>query len=191
MLLVAHLAVRFTVEFFVDDPNAYETRAWPKLVAGCLAAASAFAWGRLWNRTSRAEGRPTHTFFFVPMEYWGALIPVILGLVTFSEMREHAEGERYLEAPRVNDVYLMDVTRLDERVPEGGPYGAFVIRAIEDETIVMAPSTRTYASLHDLRELCHREEVRAPGFFLEARVEFTRERLRELFDEGVILLVFR
>jgi hypothetical protein len=67
------------VDEITGDPRYWQTHLWPRILAFVLPGAICGALGWFLNREERI-----HTFYFIPMEYWGmfiAALGVILPLI--------------------------------------------------------------------------------------------------------------
>ena len=88
MVPVVALAAMVVAQFVVDTAlgeNYYTTHEWPKLAACAFTAAVLLFFG-LWmnkptgqvlvdkNTGAEIHVRPNHSFFFIPVQYWSAIV---------------------------------------------------------------------------------------------------------------------
>lgn len=84
---LASLATEIVTESLSGDEHYYQERAWPLWLALMTAAAVCYGLGKKLNRPTTdpnaqaslapPPARPLHTFFFVRMEYWGAILAAL------------------------------------------------------------------------------------------------------------------
>ena|SRR5438445_492485 len=88
--MASSLGMELATEAIAADETYYQTKAWPFLSAMALAAVPTYLVGRSLNRkiagrklidaeTGEAVVMPhnTHSFFFIPMEWWGVILPAV------------------------------------------------------------------------------------------------------------------
>lgn len=130
---------------------------------------------------------PSHSFFFVPVEYWSLLIPAVL--LTFSwASQERAQKEfGYLHDPVVDDVYI--VKQVEGTKP--GWVGLFKVTQVSAQAVEVVPSTVGFPNERHARIAFDDGKSGVPGFYASERLELTRDRLVELWHSKAIERVLR
>ena len=95
------LGAEFLTEAAFNDDQYFQSHGWPMLVAFLVAGAIVWFLGRYLNdkgtrrlidpeTNQEVTLKSNHSFFFIPMQYWGAIF-VVLGIVLqFVEIKEDA-----------------------------------------------------------------------------------------------------
>ena len=78
--LVAVIALGSLIVVQTLTGSAYDTETWPKLAGFGLAAILTSGIGYALNKPRRETGAGTHSFLFIPMDYWGPIL-LVLGIV--------------------------------------------------------------------------------------------------------------
>jgi len=73
-------AVQALTGTIYGDEAYYQAHTWPKLAGFGLAGVLTSGIGYALNKLRRETGAGTHSFFFIPMDYWGPIL-FLLGVV--------------------------------------------------------------------------------------------------------------
>ena len=81
--------MRFISNYIADDPAFYQDRVWPQFCAIIIASACLYFLGKFLNRkhvdeeTGEEVIRKKHSFFFIQVEYWVFIMPVLGAFALF------------------------------------------------------------------------------------------------------------
>lgn len=91
------LALQLSATFVTGDDTYYTNHQWLQWVGILIASGIVAGVGYRMNMISKntiyrdennnAFHRPSHDFFFIPMQYWGGIIPALFLLMVLSEYR--------------------------------------------------------------------------------------------------------
>lgn len=181
--------------------DTYTSNEWAKLVALGVAATGLAITGYVFNFRKRAvfvdeetgEKRKSnsHTFFWIPIEFWAVIVPVLFAVMTYQDAAEKEQFQALLAAPQVNDVYLVDFSEIYEDSDETYRYGAFKVVDVVDREVVMVPSEVGYNLRKGPREASASGEMDKPAYFLEQPLYIDTDGLLELYENGSIYSVIR
>ena len=115
----------------------------------------------------------SHTFFMIPVQYWGIIIPAFFILSTYLNMQRELNLNSYLEAPAVNDIYLVDTTKIDSKADKKFQFEILKVKTITDSEIEFYESKLLYDRKKDARKALREEEME----FLTATLTLTKEEL--------------
>jgi hypothetical protein len=134
---------------------------------------------------------PSHSLFFVPVQYWAIVIPAIFVYAQMGAAEREQNDVVYLQAPQAGDVYITDLSLLVEDLGTKNKWGVMkVVRVTSDEVEVKAGGTG-YAVPSLARSAVRDGEDQAIGYYVEDPLALTRSKLSGFKESGVIHDVFR
>jgi len=141
--------------------------------------------------TGAELGRPpSHSFFFIPVEYWSLLIPAVFVMGSWVDQESAKKELGFLQSPTIGDVYVM---KLEELVDDANPGWVRLLKVItvSPESVEIVPSTVGFANAIDARVALEDGESGVPGFYATDPLVFTRDRLVDLWGSKEIERVLR
>lgn len=180
----------------------YGDNDWPMYCTVGLLCVALGAFGYLLNHRMRKDiedpetgaiiGKPpSHSFFFVPIEYWAILVPVIVIWSQVSAAKHDAADASYLEAPIKGDVYVTDFTQTFDDIDPKHKWGLMKVVRVSGQTVHVKIGTMGYGVSISAAQAVTEGEDRAPNYYLDETLSLGRAELPELKATGVISEVVR
>ena len=179
----------------------YTMNLWPKCLAGVVIAISVGILGYYLNVIKRqvmitpdtgVEVRQeAHTFFFIPFQYWGVIILVLMILVAINADKKKVESQSYLSAPRVNDLYFIKHDLIYNDVDPKFNYSAFKVSKINSNGVEVYISQYSFSSKSAMRQEYEAGHFNKPDAFTATAEPISNETLNEYFTSGGLYQVVR
>lgn len=143
------------------------------------------------DETGESRLSPRHTFFFIPVEYWAILMPVIISYFAYDSAQENKQSKIYLSSPKLGDVYVVDFKALIDEYEEKYPYGTLKITSVEKEFIEVVPSLPIYNLSSGPKKDIRDGKTELPNYFSPPSFPLMRAELQELHQQKIIIFVSR
>jgi hypothetical protein len=165
----------------------FDSYFWPQVLAVVLCTIFTGIAGYLLNykyrkkvvheETGKIIKSPSHSFFFIPVEFWAILIPVIGFLVIQDNYETLNKDMRYLSSPSLNDKYLMNYEILMNDYRDEAKYGMGIVTAIDEEKIVVKLGNSVYNKTSGPKKDMKEFAFNRNDYFSEQAAAFTTSEL--------------
>lgn len=178
----------------------YQKNEWPKAIALILSALIVAGFGYLLNHKYRemlvdetgAETKgSSHTLFFIPVEYWAIIVPVFLIWANNHTNNKDREELAYINAPKINDIYLLEITRTRSVIEDGFKYGMIKVVNVQSDGVDISEGGYIFDSKKGVREEIKKNDVNAEDYFSEKTYFMDTQSLVTLKVDGDIFKVRR
>lgn len=201
VVFLAFLASQVVVDLFQGD-GYYSSHEWPKAMAVAFSAVVAAAMGYFLNyrfrkvvvneETGEVVGKsPSHSLFFVPVQYWAVIIPLLAFWVYQSELESDKRQAELVAGPEINDVYMVDYTKIFDEFDKTYKYGAMKVVDVGEAVVKVSLSEMSYNMRSGPREDYRDGKTADADYFVPDLFEIDREMLASLVEEDVIYDVYR
>lgn len=192
------LGMEALVNAGMGDENYYDNHTWPQYTGIAVMSVIILILGFVFNYVNRVEvmdpdtgevleRSPSHSLFFIPMEYWAAIVPLIM-VWNVSAVADRGEQDfEFLNSPRVNDRYIVDINELFEDTQEQYHYVVMCVTDVAEDQITVAVSQYGYEQkLGAIRAIEDGEtHLLAEGYYYPEREAFDRADLVELKKQQI------
>jgi len=141
------LCMNVLVDSVSGSETYYQDNDWPRALGLLLGAVAVGGLGFLVNHkrrvvyvdevTGEVAKAKSHSLFFVPIEYWTMLGPLLVGIAFYYDGQSDEQDLIYIAAPAVGDVYTVKLTEVFELEDDGYPYGVLVVHGFDAATVTM------------------------------------------------------
>lgn len=143
----------------VFGEGTYRGEGWPLWLTVGIASLVVGVFGLAVNRRGDDGAQANrHALFFVPVQYWALLLPLLIGGFQYMEAQNHAQNALYAAEPQVGDQYLMDFSNAFEDVDPDFPYGAMKVVAVNSTGVKVVLSQYTFENRSGIRKALREDE---------------------------------
>jgi len=200
IFFVMLIVTQVTINFVMGDEY-YQLHEWPKGMAVGLAATLIAIFGYLVNYKYReifvdeeagtSKKASSHTLFFIPVEYWAIIIPVFLiWMNNYSEQKD-LEELAYINAPEINDMYLIDITRTRTEMKDDYKYGIFKVVNVQSDGVDIVEGGYVFESKKGVRKEVKKSKINGEDYFDKESYFMDTQSLITLKNNGDIFKVRR
>lgn len=155
-----------------------------------LAGVAAALLGLRLNAVVAGRRHNNHSFFFVPLQFWGALIPV-LALASYAAIQVDDKNQlAALNAPQTGDYYIVNLEKAFD-MDQGYRYGIAKVAAVQGDTVEVSVSNASYSATKGARKDVRRGRVEKADFFSTATLSLSKHQLSEMHAKAAIVDVIR
>jgi hypothetical protein len=179
--------------------NYYTQNDWPKMFAISLVVVCIAALGYFLNHkkrviivdeaTGKSQKEPSHTLFFIPIEYWAIIISVVSVWSHFNSKERDAVDMAYLQTPAVSDKYIFDTNSIYEDSEYA--YGLFKVTRVDNGSVEVINSKYSYDSKSLIREELKDGSANDASYYSGGQLVFSVDELIEMKRKGQIYSVHR
>ena len=179
----------------------YKENEWPKIVAIFLSSIIIGILSYIVNYKKRVIIRnkvtgdekksPSHTLFFIPIEYWTVIVVGLFFLMQNYTASKKLENITYLETPIVNDLYQVDFTKIDSDADSKFKYGVIKVTSVNLDAIETTFSKVAYDQKSGVRKDIRDGKAVSDEYYYESIIQFTTDELLELHEVDGIYSVTR
>ncbi|OAD24009.1 conserved hypothetical protein, membrane [Candidatus Thiomargarita nelsonii] len=202
VVFAAFILTQIGVDTVFGVEDYYKTNEWPKYFAIGIASLATALLGFVLNykkrkiihdeRTGEPIGKsPSHALFFIPVEYWAILIPAIFILSFNYSAEQDKQDLAYLEAPAVNDQYLVDFTKIYEGADKKYKYGVIKVTAITEDGVDVILSDVAYDKISGPRKDIRNNKTNDSKYYSSQMTHFKKSELIEMKKREAIYSVYR
>lgn len=195
------LVCEFTVDAALGD-GYYRGNSWPMYCTLGLVSVALGAMGYVLNHRLRNDiedpetgailGKPpSHSLFFLPIEYWAILIPVVALWSQSSAAKQDQQDAKYLEAPISGDVYVTDFSETFDDIDQQHKWGVLRVHRVRDYNVHVKIGSMGYGLPLGAFKAVQDGEDQAPGYYVHEMISLRRDELQGLKETGVINEVVR
>lgn len=179
----------------------YEANEWTKTAAIITGAVLIGVLGYIVNYRKRTvvidEGTSvktksaSHTLFFIPIEFWAVIVPVLFFWAqSVSEEREEKHLS-YIESPAVNDLYSVDYTKIYEESDKEFKFGVMKVTSISPVGVEVLLSEIVYDKKSGVRKDIRKKATNKADYFSKDPANFTKDELLSLLNSDAIFTISR
>lgn len=196
MLLVTQIAINSSL-----GDGYYQSHEWPKGLGIGLAALLIALFGYHVNYKKREVAidpdtgvktqASSHTLFFIPVEYWAVIIPVFVIWMNHYTDQKDQEELAYITAPKINDLYLLDITRTRYEIDGEFKYGIFKVVNVQSDGVDVVEASYVFDSKKGVRKEVRKGGIDAPDYFHDTTYFMDTDSLVALKNSGDIFKIQR
>ena len=186
---ISLLVTQFSVSAIYGDTY-WAEHSWPSIVAIIVASILIGIVGYFLNykkrtvlineETGEKEKSPSHTLFFIPIEFWAIILPVLSFFAITQSADEYAQDMAYIESPVVNDKYIVDFSEIDifkEYSSDDITYGIMKVTSISPQGIEFVVSTTIQNKTSGVRKDIRDGKANDVNYFSTNTVVFRKDEL--------------
>jgi len=179
----------------------YNSKDWPKLIAVIIGSLMIGLLGYFLNykkrnviineETGKKKKSPSHTLFFIPIEFWTIIIPLFFILLNNYTAERNALEMTYIQSPIANDKYLVDYTKVLDSSDNKFKYGVMKIYSVTSEAVEFLISEIAYDGKSGPRKDIRDGKTSESTYFDHETVVLTKKKLLNLKNSQAIYSVVR
>jgi len=179
----------------------YESYEWPKMAAIILSSLLVASLGYLLNyrkrqvivdpESGKKQNSPSHTLFFIPIEFWALIIPALFLLMQDHTSETDAREMALIESPAINDIYSVDFTEIFTEADQKFKYGALRVVAIHSDGVEVMASEIAYNKASGVRKDVREGKVYKEEYYSGDPFFMSRQTIINLKDRYDIFQVSR
>lgn len=199
VFIAAFVDVQFIVDYVMGD-GFYTDNRWVRIIAVMVVAVFVFVIGCVLNHKGRITKRLetgekgnsfSHTLLFLPIELWAVIVPcVVLGIDYFNVEQEN-KTLTYLEAPKVNDIYFVDFSKIFNNEDPIYKYGTMIVVSVNMNLVQVQSSTHAYDGKSGVRKDIHSGKANEAFYYSNDVSPFNVRELVTFYNEDAIFSVKR
>jgi hypothetical protein len=137
--------------------------------------------------TGEIRKSPSHTLFFVPIQYWSII------LILFMIVGIYEQERKLIIYPQIDDKYITDFSKIFEEIDQEYKYGILKIIAVENDIIQVLTSDYCFTSISGVQECIQKNEDDTDDFYndIENSIFFGKDELIDLHQDRVIRSIIR
>lgn len=148
------------------------------------------------EETGELTQAPSHTFFYLPMQFWAVIYPIFFVWLSVTSAQETAETEAYLAAPQVNDIYITNFYNdtenlLSEEKDDKFQVSVLKITSVDADGVMTVSALYLYKAAHKAKRDIYKTLTKKEKQFHDDPIFYSWDELRSLRDKGVILSIHR
>ncbi|BFM48942.1 hypothetical protein [Marinomonas sp. THO17] len=200
IFLAAFVDVQLLVDWAMGE-GFYTANRWVQvfsLVAVAIVVAGLGLWmnlrDKLWQvdrKTGKKVTAPAHTFLYLPVEVWAVIVPCIFLGYDYFQQELEAQTLAYLETPKVNDVYAVDLSKIFENEDPIYKYGTLKVVAVVENQVEVRSSTHAYDGKRGVRKDLKNDSATQPDYYNSQITLMTIRELLGYYKNDVIYAVHR
>ena len=193
------LIVNLSLDYIVND-TFYETHVWPKALALAISSVIIGYVGYILNLKNREEvddanlknetPSSLHTFFFIPIQYWSVIIPLIAIGFFYSSLEKDSQDLAKIQSPMVSDLYTVNYNVIYKDYEGKFDYGLMKVKSVNDDIVVLTASQYVYSLESGVEKSIEKGQVKSSDFS-DDEYSFTVSELVKLKDINGITSVTR
>lgn len=200
LVIFAFVLTQIIVNLMLGDEY-YTDNSWPKYVAVTLSSCGIGYLGYFFNFKKRiviideesgnTRKTSSHTLFFIPIEYWAIIIPLIFLYSEYHHFKMEKRDVLYLTSPIVNDYYITDFSKIFDDVEKTYKYGILKVIQVNNEDIDVVISNFVFERNTGPSKDIINKNVDSKDYFLSETISFNKDELLFLKENKAIYRVYR
>lgn len=184
----------------IIDIDYYKANDWPQNVALIGASILTGLFGyylnykrrsiHIDNETGVKTKSPSHTMFFIPVQYWGIIIPLVFSWAHMKSEETDAKELALLEAPLSGDRYLVDYSKLLNDYDNKYKYAALKVSTVSATSVVVLYSKQASTKKSGVRMALNDGSMDKADYF-DGSKEYTISELIHFKETNAIFKVDR
>lgn len=198
--VVAFVLVLVMAQTVLGD-NYTGKKEWMSFLAIAVGAGLIAALGYLLNykkrkvfvdeETGAIDKSDSHTFFFIPIEFWAIIIPALFIWMQSVSAENDARYKAYIEAPAVGDLYSVDYTKIFDGSDSEFKYGVVKVTAVSEDAVDVILSDVSYNKKSGVRKDVSKGKPDNADYYSNEISDFTRVELSDYLETGAIYSISR
>ena len=194
------LLVQLTIDKIMGD-GFYTANSWPKSLALGFVVICVGLLGYYLNIVKRPritnpdtgveEREASHTLFFIPVQYWSAIILAFSIMIFFSNKKDREEYEGYISAPMVGDIYYINRKKMYDEIDDDYPYGALKVASVNANGVEVYISQYSYGDKASVRKEMREGNFSNDDAFTDNPVPMSNSSLKEHLDSAALYKIIR
>ncbi len=179
----------------------YKANEWPKIVVIVFSSLLIASLGYLLNykkrqviideESGKKKKSPAHSLFFIPVEAWAVIIPVLFFWMQSYTAETDAKEMAFIESPAVNDVYSVDFTEIFTDTDEKFKYGTLKVVEVKPDGVEVLASDIAYDGKSGVRKDVREGKVNNQGYYSGEPFFISKQYVIELKNQDGIFQVSR
>jgi hypothetical protein len=141
--------------------------------------------------TDKPISTDKHTFFFIPIEFWAIILPVLFTLIQINDTKNDTKDYDFIQAPVVNDKYLSDFTKFFPEIDEDYKYGVLRVVSVQAEGVQVDSSRMAYSAKSGAKKDIRENKADNAKYYSNQIFFIKKQALFDYKDTGKIIRVFR
>jgi hypothetical protein len=125
---------------------------------------------------------------------WMVVVATFFGLAAFGFLAGSGQSERtngFLASPQVNDIYVMNISSLQQSPQSLSMYGLLRVRKVEGDRLVFDTPGVAYEKVARANKDLKNGKLGDPGYFVEAPLVLSRDALASMRRSGALYSIER
>ncbi|MZR63111.1 hypothetical protein [Alcanivorax sp. DP30] len=179
----------------------YKANEWPKIVAIVFISLLIASLGYFLNykkrqvtideESGKKKKSPAHSLFFIPVEAWAVIIPVLFFWMQIQTAKTDAKEMAFIESPAVNDVYSVDFTEIFTDTDQKFKYGTLKVVEVKSDGVEVLASEIAYDGKSGVRKDVREGKANNQGYYSGEPFFIPRQYIIELKNQDGIFQVSR
>ncbi len=179
----------------------YKANEWPKIVAIVSSSLLIASLGYLLNykkrqviideESGKKKKSPAHSLFFIPVEVWAVIIPVLFFWMQSYTAETDAKEMAFIESPAVNDVYSVDFTEIFTDTDKKFKYGTLKVVEVKPDGVEVLASDIAYDGKSGVRKDVREGKANNQGYYSGEPFFISKQYVIELKNQDGIFQVSR
>lgn len=143
------------------------------------------------EETAEELRSPSHTLFFIPIQYWAIILPVFFFWQQSYSAEQNAQDKIYIASPEISDIYHVDYSKINTGSDEKFKYGLMKVTVVSPMGIQVLVSNMVYDRQSGVAKDISENKTDDRAYFADETAIFTHQDLIELEQAGAIYSVSR
>lgn len=141
--------------------------------------------------TAEEHRSPSHTLFFIPIQYWAIIIPVFFVWQQYDAVEQDAQDKIYIASPEVNDIYHVDYSKIIEGMDDKFKYGSMKVTEVSSNGVQVLVSKLVYDRQTGVAKDIREDKTDNREYFTDEVSVFTHQELIEFEQVDAIYSISR
>jgi hypothetical protein len=197
IVIVSLLLMQLSFNYFFGEET-YENSEWPKVIAIFLSSILIAFLGYFFNykkrvvvRDEKMEKTPSHTLFFIPIEFWAIILPLLSLWMANNNIEKNKKYMILIGSPAVNDNYHVDYAKMYNYSDKEFKYGVIKVTSVFSDRVEFLVGNSTYNSKHSVNKIIRDGKFNDANYFSDKVVGFTKKELRDFKKNNAIFAISR
>jgi hypothetical protein len=200
IVIAAFILMQLSVNTILGE-GYYSSNEWPKTASILIGAALVGLLGYFLNyqkrtvvvdeETGEKHKSSSHALFFIPIEIWAIIIPVVFFWAQHSNAEQHAKEIALIQSPAVNDKYSVDFTEIFEGADNEYKYGVMKVMQVTPGGVEVRISDIAYNKKSGVRSDIMEGKADDDGYYSSNTAAFSHAELAHYHEGEAIYKVSR
>ncbi len=200
IFIASFILMQFALKSLIADAY-YTSHEWPKIASILIGSVAVALLGYFLNykkrtilvdeETGKKQKSPSHSLFFIPMEIWAILIPLVFFWAEHNTAEQHAKEVVYIQSPAVNDKYSADFTKIFEGADSEYKYGVMNVVKVLPDGVEVQISEIAYNKKSGVSDDIDWGKANSGSYYASDTTTFSNAELAHYHDEEAIYRVSR